>query len=747
MGKCPLIHYHVGRCTRSRRCSSSSTGTCSSRSAHPITQSVLLCCCCYCGWLLFLLPLTVRNVKLQVSGLLQQQQQQQQQQILIRPMVVPQRRQRQQTVQHFTRVPQYYGQHHQQPVLQQLQQQVQPVVPMYGKRRRQRRRALLHNRKPFSFSSEEHVVLALKNTVNDNDGDNDDRVNPDDDNDTDHPKNVLLLPLLPFLREGMPKGFYIVQEYIYTSVLPPNIDTATVPNIEQQQRLSSMPETSEITTTTTTSCSSERHIPNQQQQQYDRVRIDVQKDDAMTNVTVPIALTLLDPITYPSLSRARKACRKGNILIIRNQNMSTSTVSDSSGTWYTNSRSRSGTTNPNDGKENENDNQQTHQKNETSTSTTMLIGRVGDRVYDGDTVCVQVRMSSNHKNNNGYNNFPMVQGMGHKEPPFVLPVLYQDNHYALVNKPAGIVCYRQGAGGTAGYMSIRAALPFVLTPPIPGTYSVLRRPASVHRLDKPTSGLLCIVKTKPAMVHMSKQFHDRIVQKTYIAIVNGIPYEDSNAWITSDEAMSRYGIDIECTNDHDENEIDSEDSTGASSFRDMYQCTSTTKWQVIDTPLNDQHAITVWRVLKYVRSLRGRDGYLTLMECKPKTGRYHQIRRHMAYTAQRCIVGDVEYDGNHPEAVALRGNGLFLCATSIVHEHPYYNTKVGRQEWDDIGRTNGLPEDMNDGTTNDPKSIVWYNVNTDKVMISAQIELPSKFESLLIREEERYLKFHPSAKT
>ena len=40
-------------------------------------------------------------------------------------------------------------------------------------------------------------------------------------------------------------------------------------------------------------------------------------------------------------------------------------------------------------------------------------------------------------------------------------------------------------------------------------------------------------------------------------------------------------------------------------------------------------AVTVWRPLRYVKSLKANDGVLTLVELKPKTGRYHQLRRHM----------------------------------------------------------------------------------------------------------------------
>lgn len=162
---------------------------------------------------------------------------------------------------------------------------------------------------------------------------------------------------------------------------------------------------------------------------------DVQRLDLSPhNVTLPVALMLLDKVEYPSFSRARKACRKGNILIHRGPLLG-----------------------------------------DDFDATRCVKGRVGDRVFPGDVIGKQVRMGS------GY--FPVL---GYKKPPFELPVVYQDDHVALVNKPAGVVVYSQKQGGH-GVMTVRAALPFVLEPPQRGTYAVMRRPASVHRLDKPTS--------------------------------------------------------------------------------------------------------------------------------------------------------------------------------------------------------------------------------------------------------------------
>ena len=191
--------------------------------------------------------------------------------------------------------------------------------------------------------------------------------------------------------------------------------------------------------------------------------------------------------------------------------------------------------------------------------------------------------------------------MHHKKPPFDLPVVYEDDHFAICNKPAGVVVHAKRGGGH-GLMTVRAALPFVIAPPKVGTVSTLRRPQPVHRLDKPTSGLLIVAKTKFAMVNLSRQFRERKVKKTYTAIVNGIPPEHMETRTTSQIAHSM-GVDV----DPDE----------------------TSSWQYIDQNLDEKHAFTIWRAVKYAKSLKAADNYLTLVELKPKTGRYHQLRRHM----------------------------------------------------------------------------------------------------------------------
>jgi len=322
---------------------------------------------------------------------------------------------------------------------------------------------------------------------------------------------------------------------------------------------------------------------------------------------------------------------------------------------------------------------------------TCFKGRVIDRVYPGDVIGIQCRKHCG-----------FYPGFDTRKPPFELPVLYEDSHFAIVNKPAGIVCYSQ-RDDNHGVMTVRHALPFALKPPKRGTSDIYLRPMGAHRLDKPTSGLLVIAKTKPAMVDISKQFAERRVKKTYTAILNGIPSEPMESSITGEEAK-KLGVDVDELRDDESN------------------------WQLIDHALDEKSAVTVWKPLEYSNSLKAKDDTLTVVEMKPKTGRYHQLRRHMSWVRECPLVGDTTYDGGG-DAMNLRGRGLFLCSNKVVLDHPHYNTEAGRAEWEALPDAQkwaiGMIRLSEDGTT---------------LEVHANIDLPDKFRTFLATERRRYEK-------
>jgi len=346
------------------------------------------------------------------------------------------------------------------------------------------------------------------------------------------------------------------------------------------------------------------------------------------NASVPLqeALTALDPLHYPTLSRARKACRRGLILI----------------------RSREGRAT---GASNNTNN------HNTSSTTTFRRGGVGDPVFAGDVLARQVFLGTYRKRAC----YPCVD---YPRPQFELPVVYEDDHMAVVDKPAGVAVYSDTREGKR--RTVHFCLPYVLKPPNTNTNKnanantkdgLLRRPGIVHRLDKPTAGLLVVAKTRKAMESLKKQFENRRVRKLYTTIVNGDPVGCGDG--TNGDFDIGVGVDANGKNNVD----DDDDDDG---------------WSLIDWPLGGKRAVTAWKVLRRVPSLNAQDGTLTTVRVRLHTGRYHQIRRHFAWYHGKPLVGDALYHSGMRGGSAhhFRKKGLFLCSDGIVLEHPSNGTMV-----------------------------------------------------------------------
>ena len=191
------------------------------------------------------------------------------------------------------------------------------------------------------------------------------------------------------------------------------------------------------------------------------------------------------------------------------------------------------------------------------------------------------------------------------------PVLYEDESIAIVNKPEGIDTIGEKR------LDLQSVLPFILRPPNMKSNNLkdnVYLPRPIHRLDRGTSGCVLVAKTQRSMKHYSHMFATRRVQKTYCAIVFGKP------------------------------------STGA----------KLTDYSAIYYPIDGKDAITYWKVNMTVETDEW--GQLSLLHIVPKTGRYHQIRRHLSYCLSCPIVGDAKYDGGGDLAKQSRELGLFLCA-------------------------------------------------------------------------------------
>lgn len=188
-----------------------------------------------------------------------------------------------------------------------------------------------------------------------------------------------------------------------------------------------------------------------------------------------------------------------------------------------------------------------------------------------------------------------------------LDILYEDKDILAVNKPAGMVVH-PACGHRDG--TLVNALSYYARTELKknkGSSSSWREfysfgnnwPGIVHRLDKDTSGVILIAKTKESRFFLAKQFQKRSIEKTYWALVVG-KVKDKEGEIIAPLGRAPYER----------------------------------KKIIVGSPLNKE-AITYFKVKEEFSSF-------TLLEIKPKTGRTHQIRVHLSYIGHP-ILGDREY--------------------------------------------------------------------------------------------------------
>ena len=308
-------------------------------------------------------------------------------------------------------------------------------------------------------------------------------------------------------------------------------------------------------------------------------------------------------------------------------------------------------------------------------------GTVGDWVYPGDVIAKQARTS--HGAYSALLSYAL-------KPSFDLPVTYEDYHIAVVNKPSDVLMYADE--GHSGQHDIRYALPYVLSIPEKYTSSLLFRPLCCHCLDSPTGRLVIVAKTMPALVEVSRLFEVRLVKKTYTDNLNGMSHEPGGTSISSNKARE-LGVHMDDDGEH--------------------------KWQFIKTILDEKEAVMVCRPLKSYSSLQASNNCVTLVDLKPRTGRY-QLCQKMAFLGTP-IVGDTTY-GHHNNEDQHWGQVLLLCSNEVTFSHPHYNTEVGRKEWE---------------LENKETEYVRFCEYSNSVLVSVSIDLPNKFEKFMSSEEKR----------
>ena len=197
-------------------------------------------------------------------------------------------------------------------------------------------------------------------------------------------------------------------------------------------------------------------------------------------------------------------------------------------------------------------------------------------------------------------------------------ILYEDPDILAINKPAGLMAHSDGR--TKGpFLADWVAENFpkainVGEPSRALDGTPILRPGIVHRLDRGTSGVMLIAKTKKGYACLKKQFQDRTIKKKYIAFIWGDLKEEFG---TIKKPIGRSKTD----------------------FR---------KWSADRGARGDlREAETYWTKIASLEEAREDGGKqrFTVIEAQPKTGRTHQIRVHFA-AIQHAVVGDDLYAPN-----------------------------------------------------------------------------------------------------
>ncbi len=215
-----------------------------------------------------------------------------------------------------------------------------------------------------------------------------------------------------------------------------------------------------------------------------------------------------------------------------------------------------------------------------------------------------------------------------------LDIIYEDDDIIVINKARGMVVH-PAAGNYSGTL-VNALLHHCRN--LSGINGVIR-PGIVHRLDKDTSGIMICAKNDAAHLSLSKQIQDKTARRTYLAVVRGNIKTDSGV--------------IETFIDRDKNDRK--------------------KMAVVKE--GGRLAITEYEVME-------RFGKYTIVRCRLKTGRTHQIRVHMEYLGYP-IVGDPKYS---PMKSQFSINGQALHSLTLDFVHP----RTGEQMHFEAP----LPEDM-----------------------------------------------------
>ncbi|MEA1892949.1 MAG: tRNA pseudouridine(65) synthase TruC [Campylobacterota bacterium] len=215
---------------------------------------------------------------------------------------------------------------------------------------------------------------------------------------------------------------------------------------------------------------------------------------------------------------------------------------------------------------------------------------------------------------------------------YKLEILYQDEYLVAINKPSGLLVHKSMIDKDEIYFAMKMLRDQIDQWVYP-----------IHRLDKPTSGVLLFALDKHTAKLMSEQFREHTMQKSYLCVVRG--YTDSSGII--EHALTQK---LDKIADRD-SKVDKEAQDAITEYKTL------------------SHVELDFAIGRYAKTR------YSLVKVLPKTGRKHQIRRHMKHISHH-ILGDTKYGrGEHNKFIRKEYgcHRLLLHALSLEFIHPYSN--------------------------------------------------------------------------
>jgi len=223
-----------------------------------------------------------------------------------------------------------------------------------------------------------------------------------------------------------------------------------------------------------------------------------------------------------------------------------------------------------------------------------------------------------------------------------IDVIYEDEHVLAINKQTNLIVHP--ARGVWNGTLVNALIYYGMKNG--AKFSSLNgpwRPGILHRLDRNTTGIMLVAKSDEAHWRIARQFENRTIQKTYMALVHGVPQ------FISDVIDAPIGRDKFIREKMAVRKLDTGAKDAVTRYEVKQQCTSTPG--------------EIWRFIDDKRLVTHAEKF-ALVKLSPKTGRTHQLRVHMSHLGH-SIVGDTMYGGRAVEAI----DGSWQFARQALHAY------------------------------------------------------------------------------